>query len=232
MSDPNLLNFLHDGNIIRTRLGNSMNWITNIVLSINGDSFEIDMGLEKEYIGAEITKGQIIRCKYTVNNIEYMFEGAVANIKTDFPQAISIITQHVDVYNNNRDSCRYDVNLSSVIKAGGKNDKGVFAILVNISHTGAALVLKENIESMFKIKADKLEKITFWIDVYISPELYFSFESRVVRKKTLENGIEYGLRIINISAEDEKKQNKLLSDLANQDKEFYNKQSRLRSSNK
>ena len=86
MEDINLKKYLKEGVIIRTKIDNSYNWVSNLVYEINDDCIEIDIGLDRNYIDNLLMVGDTITCKYLDEQNEYTFMGWVTKIKAEFPQ--------------------------------------------------------------------------------------------------------------------------------------------------
>jgi len=231
MEGIKLREFLHEGAIIRTKHCNSSSWVTNVVYSINDDYIEIDIGLERDYIQNIIMIGDTIKCKYTSDDYEFTLRGWVTRINLDIPQSITIKIHDIERFVNKRDSYRFDVYLASVIKLKNSDEKGIFAILTNISHTGAAFTVKEDLEKELGITFPEDNERTFIFVIYISPEKQITFEGTLKRKCDNEKGKEYGVRITDIDIENEKVLVEFLEKLANKDKEFYNKRSGFWSKN-
>ncbi|MCX7923358.1 MAG: PilZ domain-containing protein [Clostridia bacterium] len=232
MSDVRLREFLKEGNIIRTKLCENPNWVTNIVYAIDDEFIEIDIGLEKDYIDNIIMIGDTMKCKYTTDNNEYTVIGWVTRINNaQQPQSLTIRVHQIEVFDNKRDSYRYDVYLSAAVKANRRDSKGVFAILTNVSRTGAAFVVSKDVEDMLKINNDSGQDKHIFVEVYINTDTLFSFEGVIMRKYSRERGIEYGVKFVDMEIDSEKTLNDLLIELANKDKEFYNKRSGFWSKN-
>lgn len=170
MSNVKLRDFLSEGSIIRTRHCNSSNWVTNVVFAINEDWIEIDIGLEKNYIDNMIMIGDTMRCKYSNDDYEFTLIGWVTKIKLDEPQSITIKVHDVEKFLNRRDNYRYDIFLCSVIKRTKNDEKGVFAIMTNLSQGGAAFVGKEDVENELGVpESDQGEK-NFYFEIFINPK--------------------------------------------------------------
>lgn len=231
MSDIKLRDFLQEGAIIRTKLSDCTKWVTNLIQDINDDCIEIDIGLERDYLDNLIMTGDTLKCKYTNGNIEFNLIGWITKIKLEPPQAITIRVHQVERFDNNRDSYRYDIYLSSVIKRNKQEAKGVFAVMTNISSTGAAFIVKEDIEKQFQFEDTSKEVSNVFVEVYISADRQFSVEGMLLRKCSKEKGIEYGVRFMEMDSESEKTLHGFLNELANKDKEIYNKRSGFWSKN-
>lgn len=229
MSDIRLRDFLVEGSVIRTKHYDNSNWVTNIVYNINEDYIEIDIGLEKDYVDNLIMVGDTMKCKYTSNENEYSLIGWVSRIKADFPQSITIKVHEIEEFDNKRSSYRYDVYLCSIIKEKSEDEKGIFSILTNISRTGAAFIVKENLDNQLQ-RSDMKQK-SFFFEIYISPEKKLNFTGSVKRKTNNIRGIEYGIQIDDISINNEKILNDFIDELENKDKEIYNKRSSFWSKN-
>jgi len=225
MGNIRLREFLEEGTIIRTKHCESSAWVTNVVYAINEDYIEIDIGLEKNYIQNIIMIGDTIKCKYTSEEFEFTIIGWVARINADFPQSITIKVHDIEKFENNRDSYRFDVYLCSVIRLSSSDEKGIFAIMNNISSTGAAFVLKEDLEEKLGVSKTKQGETACVFDVYISPEKQISFEGIIRRRSENKRGKEYGVKITHIDNNSEKILSEFLDELEKKDKEFYNKRS-------
>ncbi|MCX7747267.1 MAG: PilZ domain-containing protein [Clostridia bacterium] len=223
MADIKLGDFLSEGKILRTKLAECNNWVTNIVYAVNDDCIEIDIGLEKDYIENIIMVGDTMRCKYTIDSLEYSLVGWVTRIKADYPQSITIRVHQVETFENKRSSYRYDVYLSSVIKLNKTDSKGIFAILVNISKNGLAFIVREDIGKLLGISDLEMKDIKVFVDIYVSPEKLFTIEGVIMRMSSREKGIEYGIQVVDMDLDSERILNNFIIELENKDKEFYNK---------
>jgi len=230
MSEFDLRKFLSEGVVIRTKHSDFPSWVTNMIYKINAEYIEIDIGLEKNYIDNLIMVGDTMKCKYTTNDTEYTLIGWVTRINMDPPQSITIRVHQLQSFENKRDSYRYDVYLSSVVKKTNKDKKGTFAILTNVSRTGVAFLVRDSLDKLLDIDENNFNSNIF-IDVYISPEKFFTLEGTLTRKCVKDRGIEYGLKIIDMGIDDEKLLYSFLEELANKDEEFYNKRSSFWSKN-
>jgi hypothetical protein len=230
--DNNLLEkYLNVGSIIRTKLDHSPIWVTNIIYSISKDFIEVDIGLEKSYVENIIMIGDTIKCKYTSDEAELMFIGWITRIHTDHPQRITIKVHQFNCFENKRDYTRFDVYLSAVIKIGRNPQNGVFAILTNISKAGAAFMLRESVEKSMGVDGDYIGNNTFNFEVNLSLERVFTFEGNIVRIDMKEKGIQYGVKYAYIEPHSMLMLEQFLTELANEDKEFYNKRSGFWSKN-
>ncbi|KNY24867.1 PilZ domain-containing protein [Pseudobacteroides cellulosolvens] len=219
--------YLKVGSIIKTKIDASPAWITNIVYSISDDFIQVNIGLEKNYIENLIMIGDTVKCKYTSNEIEIMFIGWVTKIHMDNPQRITIKVHQLNVFDNKRDYARYDVYLSAVIRKDRENKNGVFAILTNISKAGAAFIVRESID----LDQDYLKDSILYFEVNLTRERTFTFEGSFVRCDIKEKGIEYGVKYDYIEPLSIILLEEFLTELANEDKEFYNKRSGFWSKN-
>ena len=134
------------------------------MFSFNSDSIEIDIGLEKDYIENIIMIGDTMRCKFTADAYEYTMLGWVSKIKLEPPQSITIKIHEVEKFLNNRKSNRYDVYLCAVIKNSKYDEKGVFAIVVNLSNTGVAFVVKEDLEKQLNEEGTLKKEINTFLN--------------------------------------------------------------------
>ncbi|HEY9062340.1 MAG TPA: PilZ domain-containing protein [Pseudobacteroides sp.] len=229
--DNNLLEkYLKVGSIIKTKIENSPAWVTNIIYSLSDDFIEVDIGLEKSYLENIIMIGDTIKCKYTSDSIELMFIGWITNIHTAHPQRLTIKVHQVNCFNDKRDYTRFDVYLSAVIRKDKYPPNGVFAILTNISKAGAAFLVRENIEKSIGVD-DNFINSTFNFEVNLSFERIFTFDGSIVRVEPREKGMEYGVKYDYIDPHGILLLEQFLTELANEDKEFYNKRSGFWSKN-
>lgn len=231
MSMERLRDFIIEGAVIRTKLNDCPNWVTNVVYSINDEYIEIDIGLEKDYIDNIIMTGDTIKCKYTTEEFEYTLVGWVTRIRTEFPQSLTIKVHDMVKFENKRDSYRFDVYLSSVVKMNSTDKKGIFAILTNISKTGAAVMVREEVEKTLGIEINPDQTFKVYIETYITPQNILIFEASVIRKIPREKGFEYGLKFSDMDIDNERKLIEFINELEGQDKEIYNKRSSFWSKN-
>ena len=224
MENIKLGQFLSQGSIIRTKHCDNPNWVTNVVYSISDDWIEMDIGLEKDYIDGLIMVGDTIKCKYATEESEITILGWVNRIRLEHPQSITLKVHSLSKFDNKRESYRFDVYLCSVIKPVAKSGKGIFAIMTNISRTGAAFVVNEDMEEHIKEK-DSNGDIVCNFEIFLTPSKQLNFQGLLKRKGSVEKGIEYGVRIVDVDAKNEKKLAEFLEELEKKDKEFYNKRS-------
>jgi c-di-GMP-binding flagellar brake protein YcgR len=117
------------------------------------------------------------------------------------------------------------------VRKNRKDKKGIFAVTTNISKTGLALVMHDELENVFNIGQSDMENASVFIDVFFSDENMITFEGIIARQCKKDKGIEYGLKIIDMDIDSEKSLSELIINLANEDKEFYNKRSGFWSKN-
>ncbi len=225
MKSVKLQEFLSEGTVIKTKHCHSSSWVTNVVYAINEDYIEIDIGLEEDYIQNIIMIGDTIKCKYTSEDYEFNLVGWITRINAGFPQRITIKVHDVGKFENKRDSFRFDVYLCAIIKRNRSEEKGIFAVMTNISHTGAAFVVKEELDKQFGISDKKENEAVCYFEIYASPERQINFQGTIRRKSENERGKEYGVKITDIDIKSEKVLSELLEELEKKDKEFYNKRS-------
>ena len=225
MESLKLQEFLDIGTVIKTKHCSSCSWVTNVVYSISDDYIEIDLGLEKDYIQNVIMIGDTIKCKYASEDYEFILVGWITRINADFPQRIVIKVHEMVKFENKRDSFRFDVYLCAIIKRSYSEEKGIFALLTNISHTGAAFVVNEELDIQFSISNKKENEAIYYFEIYVSPERQINFQGKIRRKSEAERGKEYGVKITDIDIKSEKVLSELLEELEKKDKEFYNKRS-------
>lgn len=227
VEDVMLNEFLIEGKIIKTKHYNSNNWVNNVIYSFNRDSIEIDIGLEKDYIENIIMIGDTMRCKYTADTYEYTLTGWVSKIKLEDPQSITIKIHEIEKFSNKRKSYRYDVYLCAIIKKNKNAEKGIFAIIVNISNVGVAFVVKEDLEKELERELGKEgtlgEKQNCFLELYTTPKDKVCFEGIIKGKNSNQKGNKYGVEITNIDTENKKVLDEFIYTLEKKDKEFYNK---------
>ncbi len=225
MESVKLREFLDVGTVIKTKHCHSSSWTTNVVYAINEDYIEIDLGLGEDYIQNIIMIGDTVKCKYTSEDYEFILVGWITRINADFPQRITIKAHNIEKFVNKRDSFRFDVYLCAIIKRNPIEDKGIFAVMTNISHTGAAFVVKVDLDKQFGISDKKENEAICYFEIYVSPERQIDFQGIIRRKSENERGKEYGVKITDIDIESEKVLSELLEKLEKKNKEFYNKRS-------
>jgi len=130
---------------------------------------------EKDYIDNIIMIGDTMRCKYSTDEYEFMLIGWVTKIKLEEPQSITIKIHDVERFANRRDNYRYDIYLCSVIKANRNDEKGVFAIMTNLSQGGAAFIAKEDIEKELETAYNMQEEKNYYFEVFITPKKQLCF---------------------------------------------------------
>ncbi|MDP4181229.1 MAG: PilZ domain-containing protein [Bacillota bacterium] len=231
MKDNSIRDYLNEGSIIKTRLNNSRAWTTNIVYSLSNDMLELEIGLEKNYINSIIMVGDTIECRYTTDDVEINIVGWVSRINNKYPQRLVIKIHQADLFENKRDCNRYDVYLSTIIKLKQSQKRGIFAILTNISKVGAAFIVNESFEKSLKVSKSYLDENNLYFEVNITLEKSFKFKGSIIRMLTKEKGIEYGIKFIDMEPSSRLMLEQLLTELANEDKEFYNKRSGFWSKN-
>lgn len=224
VDDVKLSEFLSVGKVIKTKHYNSNNWVNNLVFSFNSDSIEIDIGLEKDYIENIIMIGDTMRCKYTTDNFEYTMSGWVSKIKLDHPQSITIKIHEIEKFSNNRKSNRHDVYLCTIIKKNKYDETGVFTIVVNLSNTGVAFVVKEDLEKQLNEEGTLKKGDKYFFELYTTSHEKVCFEGVIKGQSPSDKGNKYGVEITHIDKENRNIFEEYINKLEKKDKEFYNKQ--------
>ncbi len=223
MSEAKVIDFLKEGCIIKTKHCENPSWVTNIVYSINNYCIEIDVGLERNYIESLIMIGDTVKCKFAEKNVEYFCTGCVTKIQADFPQRISIRIDEIKKYKNQRENIRSDIYLCSVVKQDKEDNKGIFAIITNISVDSIAFIVHDELEQILNMPDLVQKNAKLYFAIYTSPNKQLSFGAEIKRKALNEKGVEYGVDICEIDSENQQLLNDFIKDSKEKDKAFYNK---------
>lgn len=139
MNAVSVSSILHEGSVIGTKVGTNNIWYRNVVYKC--ESNNVWLGLTEDYIENLIMNGTRIVLKQTSEYFEYIFEGVVSNIQTEFPAQITVHITKAEEIINTRIFPRYDIYLASDIKPVW-DDKNHFSIVTNISLGGIAFASK------------------------------------------------------------------------------------------
>ena len=204
-----LREFLKEGNKIRTKFLTGSEWITNTILQIYKDTFE--MNLKVSYVINNIARGNAMTFKYNYESFEYVLNGTVAEISL-YENIISIHIHSKQKYNNRRKDIRYDVSLCSYV-IHNYNEKPIYALLQNISKGGAS----------FESKADLIVGEPIGLNIFVSKNNIISVMGKILRKNATPNNFAYDINFITFKTESTKLFDKLLAVLEKYDDElFYN----------
>ena len=204
-----LSEFLKEGNKIRTKFSNGSEWITNTILQIYKDTFE--MNLKVSYVINNISRGNTMSFKYNYDSFEYVLNGTVDEINL-YENIISIHIKSKQKYSNRRKDIRYDVSLCSYV-IHNYNEKPIYALLQNISKGG----------SSFESKADLTVGETIGLNIFVSKDNIISVMGKILRKNATPNNFAYDIQFITFKPESIKLFDELLSVLEKFDDElFYN----------
>ena len=184
------------GSLIKTSHSNSP-WITNVVLNVYDNTIQIE--LKEGHIESLIFVGDKIKGKFSVNNLEYLFEGIVQSIDMSNLCVFEILIEKINAFENTRGSDRYDTHIIS--KMNVSKNAPIYAIVTSISPSGISLLSKCD----FPLDGES------YIEVFINRGCILSFDGKVMRKTPSCHGFEYGIKITNIDEEN----NSILSDLLN-----------------
>lgn len=168
---------LHEGFLIMTRSRQEDKWQYNIIHSIYNDTVSISVEANNEKVG------QVIFLKISVPEAEYLAKGTVLEISDFKPLAAKVKLIECDKYTNRRRFERYPSNAGCNLKLAGE-DIGSFAVITNISLTGAYIETTLNFVIDAKIK----------MDIVIANNGILTLNSQILRKKNISsNSSGYGI---------------------------------------
>jgi c-di-GMP-binding flagellar brake protein YcgR len=213
------------GEILKTKQSQSNCWENNLILDINDDCKQIELAMERDNLKYILMVGDTVKCKYYIEDREYILKGWITKIYGGLPLKVKIKIHDIDLFRNQRAYFRYDVYLSSVIKRKNSEENGIFAVMVNISNGGCALALKKDISEEFKLSEKESLNEIYFFEVYIKNDITLVFQGEIVRRIRKSRGIEYGVKFVDLDTKNSIKLEKFIEELENENKELYNSKS-------
>jgi hypothetical protein len=187
---------LKSWDIVRVMIGNSGIWVTDVVYRVRENPEQIDVGMEPVQQSAMIKIGEHISVKYVQENFEILVKGHVHSVLMLFPQCIRISVESTESHECIRDSVRFDVNLSTIVKRLPDEENGAFGNITNISASGMSLVTHIEIERLLDLNHNDSQGPLIYAEAFIRPDKIMSLQGYIIRFQSGEKGYEYGIRFI------------------------------------
>ncbi|KNY26764.1 PilZ domain-containing protein [Pseudobacteroides cellulosolvens] len=193
MDVSQVMAYLKPGYFVRVQASQNNLWSMNTFLKVNRDS--LVMPVTNELLNASVLINDFVKCKFNIGKNIITLTCMVEDISLALPQTIKLKIIKIDVFQDMRESARYEA--SYFCKIIGIDEKFEYIGIINdLSESGAAIICKDQINMNSNIK---LVFTAFG-------SMNFSGFAQIARtKKTLDYKIEYGLRFFNLT-EDEKQQ--------------------------
>lgn len=183
MNAASVSSILHEGSVVNTRIGINITWYRNIIYKCEGNI--VHLALMEEYLKNLIMVGSKIVLKLSGEYFEYLFEGTVSEISTEFPSQIAVRVNKSEEIINTRVFPRYDTYLASDIVPVW-DSKNYFGIVTNISLGGIAFVSKHSF--------DYGEECN--VNIFIPNDKRVLCKGKVIRKIGKGEYIEYSMQFI------------------------------------
>ncbi|MCX7923124.1 MAG: PilZ domain-containing protein [Clostridia bacterium] len=134
---------LKEGMIVSTKISPNHTWYQNILYKCEDNL--LYTSLINSYVENIIMIGTTITVKYANEFFEYLFEGVVSSINTDYPAHVVININKAEEMINTRTFPRYEVYLASTLKPIWF-ESSHFSVVTNLSLGGMAFLCKEQFE--------------------------------------------------------------------------------------
>lgn len=214
---------LRTWDVVRLQNEGKGQWATDVVYRVRIDRDEFDVGLEPIQRQFGILIGDRLRCKYVNAGREYILLGEVTEIGMRFPQSITMRVMSAESREDERDSVRYDVNLSSIVKNSTDTEQATFANVRNISASGMSFITHMELERLLGLKEWVEGQSIVQIETFVRPDKILNLHGIVMRTKTLEKGFEYGIRFLNPDSADNRRLQMFLYTLEDELNELVNR---------
>ncbi|MDP4182085.1 MAG: PilZ domain-containing protein [Bacillota bacterium] len=193
MDVSQIMSLLKPGLFIRIQPSQKNSWSMNTFLRINKDSLIIPV--TADLLSASVLINDFIKCKFNIGKNIITIMCLIEDISLAVPQTMRIKIIKVDIFQDLRESARYDA--SYFCKVIGIDEQFEYIGIINdLSESGAAIICKDqiNMNTNMRIIFTALGMMNFT-----------GFAQVARNRKTLDYKIEYGLRFFNLT-EDEKQQ--------------------------
>jgi len=199
MLDFDLTDMLKINQNIKTQVSKDLNWLNNKVISIEKDV--VQLGFKNEYLKLLLTVGDTFKIKFLHHKKECVLVGYVENIFLGNPHKLYVRIENIVYYENTRKYARCDINLFCKIEPS-KEDFKIQGITTNISEGGISVVTYADFNIVEPVN---VEIITNKNDI-----IHFIGKIRRLDSK-LNNHIQYGVEILEISEDNRELMNKLIA---------------------
>lgn len=204
-----LREFLKEGCKICSKSLTGSKWITNIILELNKETFQIKLKIS--YVINNISKGDAMIFKYNCEGFEYVLNGTIDDISL-YDSIISVHIYNIQKHSNKRKDERYNVSLCSYV-IQNYNEKPIYALICNISKGGAS----------FESKTDLVVGATVGLNIFVSKDNIISVMGKILRKNATSNSFAYDMEFLSFKPESLKLFEELIEVLEkNDDDLFYN----------
>lgn len=182
MNKGDFNNVLSSGLIIKTKFPGSDTWIANIIENVKNDIVYIP--INDEYFKEDILNEDSIVIEFADHEKQYIIDGRILDIDIVNTQTISIKILKVAVYENDRKSERYYINLGANVSSAS-SQAGSTSIVTNISTNGVYFISKQ--------KFKKGEAAT--IEILVHQDKILTFKGEIIRSEACKYGQEHAIRL-------------------------------------
>ncbi len=182
MNNGDFKNILSSGLIIKTKFPSSDIWIANIIESVKNDIIFIP--INDEYFKEDILNEDSIVIEFADHERQYVIDGRLLDIDIVSTQTISVKILKISVYENDRKSERYYINLGANVSSSN-NQTGSTSIVTNISTNGIYFISKQ--------KHKKGETVT--IDILVHHDRILTFKGEIIRSESCKYGQEHAIKL-------------------------------------
>lgn len=193
--------FLIEESLIKTKLGKSNEWITNIVYKIFLEENEIEIALDDRYLSSLIMVGDDMQLTQTINGFEFIIDCMITQIKIEPTRTVLLKVENVKKIQNFRKDERYSVNYATTIQSFSE-ENGVFGVVVNISVSGLAFVCRNN------FVPGEMVRLSIML-----PASTFTIDAEIMRVTDTDKGNEYGVRFLRTDEDAIRDIKKLIEDI-------------------
>jgi hypothetical protein len=174
-----------------------------------------------DFLKNNVIIGDEIQCQVFIENYEYVLKGIIKNIKFEKIPLMEFMVENADKYINQRKSKRYNVNLPAVIIVPDSHQH-IFSIIKNISAAGAAAKIS------MMLRDDIMEDDSLYLKVSakLNETETLDFEAQIIRRNKKDKITEFGMMILDLDEENDKKLHNLLDKLEQDEKHFIEKELR------
>ncbi|HEY9061305.1 MAG TPA: PilZ domain-containing protein [Pseudobacteroides sp.] len=193
MDVSQVMALLRPGLFVRVQTSQNNSWSMNTFLRVNRDS--LIMPVTQDLLASSVLINDFVKCKFNMGKSIITLTCMVEDISLALPQTIKLKAIKIDVFQDMRESARYDASYFCKIIGIDENFEYI-GIINDLSESGTAIICKDQINMNANIR---LVFTAFG-------SMNFSGFAQIARnKKTLDYKIEYGLKFFNLT-EDEKQQ--------------------------
>ncbi len=183
--------------IIRIRISGETSWVTDVIYRVRPERNEVDVGLEPSTMSMTLPAGTRVLVRYVTEEGDLNLQGQVVSVSNGFPRCMTLRIRDEAYVVTQRESLRYEVDLSAIVKPSSSHEHGVFVNIRDISVSGMSFTSHKEISYLFTHPSMQTEsEQPMYSEIFVRPDKILSVQGYLVRQLGSDGLIQYGMRFL------------------------------------